>query len=136
MEREFLLDDGTKEYTIRNTFGEIIAKFRFNALETGIIERYKELSKEFTEIVFDENSNADTIVTLDHKIIDLFSRLLNRDVSVDIFGNIKPLTATSNGDFFCEKVLELIGTIIEGESGERLEAKKSKIKKATKKYIH
>lgn len=132
----FIIDDGTKEYSFKNLSSVVFAKFSINALDTGLISRYKTVENEFNEIVFNENDDADEVVKLDNKIIELFNRLLNKDISKDIFGVYTPLTLMGNGDFYCETILEKLGEIIEQEFNIRLETKKAKIKKATKKYIH
>lgn len=134
--RQFIIDDGTKEYEFKNMHGRTFAVMHINALDTGIISRYKNMEKVFETIEFTDDMTDDEVVELDNKMIKAFSDLLNMDVSKDLFGVYTPFTVFKSGDFYAEVIFEKLGEIISEEFNIRLEEKKAKIKKATKKYIH
>ena len=133
----FTIDDGAKEYVFKNTLGDTFATIKFNATDTGIVERFEDIQKDFKGMVYDDNADIEeTLKALNVTIIDLFNRLLGRDVSSELFSVYKPMAVFANGDFYCETLLEKIGEIIEHEFNVRFKSKKAKIKNATKKYIH
>ena len=42
-----VIDDGSKEYDIKNHYGENLAVFRFRPADTNIISRYEEVQQYF-----------------------------------------------------------------------------------------
>ena len=135
---EAVIDDGSELYTIKNKNGEIICQFSFNPTDTGILDRYKEVSKDISDYDLvkksDEIGMEKAIVELDNYIREKFNILFNKDVSSGIFGVYAPCTVIANGDFFAEAVMEQMQKFIENAFNVRLENKKAKIKKATAKY--
>ena len=40
---EIIVDDGSKEYTIKNKRGKVLGKFEFSPTDTNIVKRYEEV---------------------------------------------------------------------------------------------
>lgn len=135
MSNTYIIDDGRELFTFTNVNGDVICEFRFNPVDVSIAQRYKDMQTDFDFGEQGENeSDIDYLNRIESICMEKVDFLLASDASKDIFAKVRPLTNITNGDFFIEAVLEMIGKIIEDKSGERLEKKFAKIKKATSKY--
>lgn len=112
----------------------LLGKFKFNPNDLDIVKRYEHVIKEFESITVPENLDPDTLFKISDKIKEQFDYLLNFSVADDIFSVCNPFTLTSDGDFYMEKVLEGVASLIEQTTNQRLNKKAAKIKKATQKY--
>ena len=53
-----VIDDGSKEYDIKNHYGENLAVFRFRPADTNIISRYEEVQQYFANFTIDEKETV------------------------------------------------------------------------------
>lgn len=114
--------------------GERIGQFRFNPSDLDIVKRYGKVVEALSNIDIPEDPGEDEIFRISDEIKKQFDYLLNYEVSKEIFAKCNPLTPISNGDLYCENVLEGIAGIIEKTMNERISKKQANIRKATAKY--
>lgn len=114
--------------------GEKIGEFRFNPADIDIVRRYEKVAEYLDSTKIEESAGAEEVLAFTDKIKEQFDYLMNYKVSDALFAKCNPLTPLSNGDFYCEHVLEGIAGLIEKEMGQRIAKKKAKIQKATAKY--
>lgn len=114
--------------------GEIIGQFRFNPADLDIVKRYPKVVDALNALSLPDDPTNEQLFAATDEIKKQFDFLLNYNVSDEIFSKCNPLTPVTNGDFYCENVLEGISGIIEKVMNQRIERKKAKIQKATAKY--
>ena len=118
------IDDGTREYTLENKFGQEICKLHFRPADFSIAERYNAMRGSFDDIVKPLEStttNADGTARMDEDVkvlheVDMAFRakineLLDMDDADSIFCKRNPFSSVG-GRFFCENVLDAIGDLI------------------------
>lgn len=131
MNTEFIIDDGSKEYTFKNQFGKVIAKLVMNPSDTGLVERYEQLVSRLNELDIPKDSDAEILSKINQDISQSFNEFIG--VDADLFSVCRPLSPVANGDLFCEVLMDKLGEIIVAETGARLNKKKAKIKRMTEK---
>lgn len=127
------VDTGSVEVEIRDK-GEPIGTFKFNPNDMDIVNRYENVIESLQKMEISNENTEEAAFKISNEIKKQFDYLLNYNVSEKIFCKCNPLTLTTNGDFYCEDVLEKIANIIEQVTEQRIKKKKAKIKKATAKY--
>lgn len=137
-QREIIIDDGTREFILKNNFDEVFAVIRFNPSDIGMIERFDEVVKYLDSIEIDETSNdadymAQKIIEINAGIKEKYDYLCGCRISDRMFQRYQPLSVFGNGDFFCEIILEHISKLADESIKSRLTQKKAKIKKLTAK---
>ena len=133
IENEIIIDNGCETFVIKTNAGEEYAKLIFNPSDPEIYTRYTKISKAIDEKEF----NTDTIEGVNEVnsfLVKQMSDLLNRDTSEELFGKQSPLSILADGDFFIDKLLDIIPKIVEERTKQRFDKKIEKIKKATAKY--
>lgn len=128
--KEIIIDDGSIKAVIKNKQDKELGTLYFNPSDMGMMERWEEFIDKMNEIddINDENFNevSKVIVT---NINDLFKG------AESFFEVTHPLSMTNDGDFYFEKVVEVLGGIVEEITNERIEKKLKKIEKVTGKYV-
>ena len=137
-----VFDDGTREVTLSNPFGKVIAKVHFRPADYSILERIYALREDFSGIVAplkDISINADGTASFEKdwaivkgveaKIIDRLNQLFDMDDCAEIFKN-RFAFASINGKFYAEAVFETLGNIVV----EAVEAEMEKSKARTEEY--
>ena len=136
------IDDGTREYTIENKYGQEICKLHFRPADLSIAERYNAMRNSFSDIVkplenisinADGTANDDDIAVLHEVDMNLrakINELLDMDDADSIFAKRNPFSSVG-GKFFVENVLDAIGGIIADE----IEAETKASAKRMKKYL-
>lgn len=114
--------------------GEVIGQIRFNPSDIDIARRCEKVMEFFNNLTLGENATDEELFAATDEIKKQFDYLLNYENSEEIFKKANPMTPTTNGDFYCEQVLNAIVGLIEKITDQRIEKKKAKIKKATAKY--
>ncbi len=132
------IDTGAKNYELLDKDGQRLGVFKFHPSDTRIISRYEKVveffeSTEFQNSVSEEEA-AQQIVEIDKKICEQFDFLLCYPVSKGLFEGCGPLSLTDDGDYYFEKVLEVIVNIVEAATSQRVKKKLEKVNKATAKY--
>lgn len=132
----FTLDDGTKEITLVNPFGQVICKLHIRTSDISIFNRFNALVQDFqsiTQPLKELSLNANGTSSLDEDmaklkviedvIIQKIDALLDTNgEAATIFAQRNPFSSVG-GQFFVEKVLEVLGGVI--AQGVEEEAKKA-----------
>lgn len=137
------IDDGTKEITIENSYGVVLAHFfvrpsdltileRFDALKEGLLDVIKPLA----EISIRNDGDAATpkdvelLATARKSIIDQLNRFFDTDGFSDVFAARSPF-ASVGGMFFVEVVLNGLT----GEMTRLVNEERELSKKRMEKYL-
>lgn len=137
------IDDGTREYEVQNRYGETICVLHFRPGDISLLRRYEDMKSKIADAfkpLADININADGTATDDEGIEALYeadrllraalSELLDSKDIGDIFHTRSPFSSVG-GNFFCENVIDMLGSII----GSVLEEEAEASRKRTAKYI-
>lgn len=142
------IDDGLEEIKIQNRFGHELGVFYFRPTDTGIIDRYNEALTMLEKAVAPLQNNKLPASTEDDteaaaaailnalnaakvELYKAFDYLFDANVSEAFFSRVNPFTI-SGGRFFCELVLEVVGSYI----AERIGVEVKKLNQRTAQYTH
>ena len=148
MKNTLTIDDGLEAITIQNRFGHELGVFYFRPTDTGIIDRYNEALTMLEKAVAplqtnklpastEDDTEAAAAVILNAlnaakvELYKAFDYLFDANVSEAFFSRVNPFTITG-GRFFCELVLEAVGSYI----AERIGVEVKKLNQRTAKYTH
>ena len=133
-----VIDDGTKTYDIENKHGKKLCTFSFNPSDAGVVSRYKEVVNNLNSmgdrLGKNGKSNEEIAVEAEQYIKEQYDYLFCSDVSGSFFSIMSPLTILPSGKLFSQHVMEVIGKLVEEETGQRLKKLNIRINKYTKKY--
>ena len=127
------IDDGTREFSLVDTYGREICKLRFRPADISIMDRYKTLTEDFDSVVAplreinDAEADGEKIKAVEAEIIRRFNVVLDTDTA-PIFAKRSALSAVG-GRFFCELVLDAIGGVIADAVAAEAEASAKRIAK-------
>lgn len=120
----YVVDDGTREITLANRYGQIICKLHFRATDLSIVDRYNSVMADFANVVKpleNVSINHDGTNTFDKDWAALkkvegalkqkINQLLDTDEADQIFEARNPFSSVG-GRFFVEIVLEAIGKAV------------------------
>ena len=141
----FTLDDGSKEYSFVNKFGEEIGKMHFRGGDISILDRYNSLLDDFDKIIEplsklsemkdDGTSSIDTdweiIKGVEKEIIERINRIFDSHDAQNLFVN-RNAFSTINGEFYVTKVIEALGNVVAQEMSEEQAKANKRIEKYTK----
>ena len=140
----FIIDDGTKEITFNNQFGEEICKIHIRSGDISIIDRYQELMKDFDKIVAplsnvelrnDGSSSFDddwkVIKGVEKDIIDRINAIFDTKDAGRLFEQ-RNAFSTIGGEFYVEKVLTALGDVVSKEIAHESELAQKRINKYMK----
>ena len=120
----FTLDDGTREITLKNTFGKTICTLYIRTGDVSIYDRYKMLVADFDNIVkplsaiglegdgtasFDQD--WETLKGVEGELKRKINDLFDMDGADELFAKRNPFSSIG-GEFFVEKVLTVLGAAI------------------------
>ena len=132
------IDDNLKTYDVVNKEGKFLCNFTFNPSDTGIVDRYKEVSKNLsnmaTRMAAESSSNEEKAKKAEDYIRGQFDYLFDADVSGTIFTIMGPMSLMGNSQIFAEYVMGVIANVVKKESGVYLKKLEMRIKKHTSKY--
>lgn len=119
-----VIDDGTKEITLVNKYGELICKVHIRPSDLSIIDRYKDFEKDFDKIVeplksLDIKNDGTALFEKDWKIlksveitlVQRINNLFDIDNAAEIFAKRNPFSSVG-GEFFCAKVLHALEDLV------------------------
>lgn len=139
----FVLDDGTKEITINNKFGEEICKIHIRSGDISILDRYNEFTKDISEIVaplqnvklnndgtsaFDDDWKV--IKEVEKQIIDRINSIFDTKDAGKLFEK-RNAFSTVGGAFYVEKVIDMLGTVV----AQDIEQESKNAQKRIEKYM-
>ena len=145
-EEVIVVDEGYKLIKVQNNLGELIGQFRFNPTDINIVNRYNEVADKFGGVVEPlENANItkdgeggdeDSVKLLNEaedRMIEMLDYLLNTDSRSAFFSRTHLFTPT-DGKFYCENVIESVGTFISKKFDAELKKVSSRVEKHTHGY--
>lgn len=137
MKRTLNIDDGSIEVEVKNN-GRAVGSFWVNPSDIDIIRRFDRVTEEFNKLEFPEESEGEEyllkLAEVGDRVQELFDVLLGEGAAENLFAQSSPFAFASNGDFYCENVLNSISSLLVELFGERIEKKAARINKATAKY--
>ena len=141
------IDDGLEKIVISNKFGKELGVFYFSPTDTGIIDRYNEaismlekaaaplqsnnLAAEGNDAESETAAIQNTLNAAKIELYKAFDYLFDANVSEAFFSRSHPFTIIG-GRFYCELVLEAIGSYI----AERIGVEVKKMNQRTARYTH
>ena len=141
------IDDGLEKIVVNNKHGNEIGTFYFRPTDTDIVNRYNESLARLeeaieplkSEFLVPSDADADTaaeaimnaISEAKTKLCDAFDYIFDANVSEAFFGRVNPFTLIG-GRFYCENVIEAIGSFI----AERLGVEVRQLSDRAQKYTH
>lgn len=126
-----VIDDGSKEFTIENQYGETLAVFRFRPTDTNIISRFEEVQKFFENFTTGEN---ESVQDCEQRVIKQIDYLVGADTGSSLFSILGPFSPMANGKLFVEVCMENLCEVISKEFDVRIEKTQSRVSKYTQKY--
>jgi len=136
MGNAIIIDDGRKDYTIKNKLGEELGRFSLNPSDTNILKRYNEVVEDFARLD-DIMNNEDVAKAFEEGeafIAEKIDYILGYNVSADFFKVMGALTVLESGKLFAEAVIEAIGSVVSSETGARVKKLNAHLTKYTGKY--
>lgn len=140
----FIIDDGTKEITFNNQFGEEICKIHIRSGDISIIDRYQALMTDFDKLVAplsdvklqnDGTSSFDddwkVIKDVEQNIIERINAIFDTKDAGKLFEQ-RNAFSTINGEFYVEKVLTALGEVVSREISHESELAQKRISKYMK----
>lgn len=119
-----VIDDGTREIPLYNTFGKLICTVHIRPADVSIIDRYNALMKGFDSVVAPLkkiNIKNDGTATFDRDweilkkveadLMEKINALFDMDDAEKIFATRNPFSSVG-GEFFCIRVLSALGQVI------------------------
>ena len=138
-----VIDDGTREIPVLNKFGKLICNIYIRPADISILDRYQQLTNDFKEIVEPLKNvgiNNDGTVRFEHEwkimkqvegeLKKRINALFDMEEADQIFATRNPFSSV-RGKFFCETVIEAIGSIIADAVEEEMQLSKER----TDKYL-
>ena len=132
---------------IKRSDGKILAEFSFNPSDSNIVERYEEFIDGFKELADkirdyeimkedanDLDSKRKAMKEISEEICRKVDKLLNEEVSGNIFSVMGPLSPLPSGDYYFAFIIEQISKKIKNSTGHRMKKMEMKINKHTSKY--
>ena len=114
------IDDGTKEYTIVNKYGQTICAIHFRAGDMSIVERMKELQEAIPEITKDlenvdiknDGSGVDmdgytVIREAEKRMAEALGKVFDTEEVSKIFEK-RSMFSSVNGEFFVTQVVDVL----------------------------
>lgn len=133
-ELELRIDTGFITVPIKDAVdGEVMGEFKFNPSDLGYLKRYDTFAEEMGKITIPDESDMDAVFEATEQVKKYLGYFLNCNVD-SIFTINEPFSPVSDGDLYVEKVIDGIVTLVEQVTEQRIEKKRTKIKKATAKY--
>ncbi len=137
-----VIDDGTREIPIDNTFGKLICNIYIRPADISILDRYNSIATDIKAVV--EPLKKLNSIQVDGTVrfkeewaimkqaeAELKRRiniLFDMDEADEIFAKRNPFSSVG-GKFFCESVIDVIGDIITEAVEEELELSKKRMEK-------
>ena len=142
--RSFILDDGTKELTITNAFGEEICKLHVRTGDISIVDRYNEFTKGFDKIIeplsnvtikqdgtSSFESDWEVIKSVEKELIDKLNNIFDtRDIGL-LFER-RNAFSTIDGVFYVEKVIQMLGQVVSDAIEDEAKKAQKRVDKYTK----
>lgn len=129
------LGSAIKKFTFVDVDGDVLATMKINPMDVRLSARMKEVGDFFQNELpeYENKQNLESLVEFNNAVEDKICYVLGYDAKQSLFGMLSATTILPDGDFFAEKIANLIKEAIEPVVTERVE-KMKKVKKYTEKY--
>lgn len=138
----FEIDDGTREITLVNKYGDLICRLHFRTSEYAILDRYNELRENFPAIIeplsrvdikpdgtaLDQDEGWAVLKQVEANVKRELNKLLDMHDADELFKTRFPFSSI-NGKFFVAHVLDVLGTAIAAAIKEESELSVANLKK-------
>lgn len=127
------IESGVKSYNITDQNGNPVGTFCFNPADTGLIERHTEVLKHFLQMkneIQEKKIDPELFVELQDRAVNELVYFVGND-SVKVFFKIMGAFSLQGGQFYYEKVLDIIAGLIKKEAVDN-KVFKNRIKKFIK----
>lgn len=128
--KDIIIDDGSVKIAIKNNVGKDLGTLYFNPTDMGMMNRWEEFIDKMNDI---DDIGDDNFETVSQQIIDNIESLFIGASS--FFEVTHPLSLSKDGDLYFEKVIDVLGNLVEEQTNQRIEKKLKKIEKVTGKYV-
>lgn len=139
-----VVDDGTREIVLANSFGKEICKVYFRPADLSIMDRYNALRGDFEDIIkpladmdIKNDGSAGTdedwakIKQVETELKKRINNLFDMEEADAIFASRNPFSSVG-GKFFVQHVIEALGGVIEQAMAEELKTSEQHVKKYLK----
>ncbi len=139
------IDDGTREYTIMNKYGQTICTIRFRPSDMSILDRINGLQDKMTEITkelqsIDITANGTSDDMQGYEILKRAEKRMSEEICnifdsqdiMKIFEN-RSMFSSVGGEFFVTQVIAKIVDVVADEIGEETKKSQERISKYRKK---
>lgn len=143
-----VVDDGSIKEQIRNKFDEVIGEFIFRPGDLNIIKRFNDVEGNFEKITEplehidinpDGTANKNDAVAIkvleesEKRLYDAVNHIFDADAAAAFFGRMNPFSIIE-GHFYCENVLNVLGSYISKHFGREVKRFNSNVNKYTHGY--
>lgn len=140
-----VVDDGTRELRLVNKFGKEICTIHIRPSDVSIVDRYEALVSDLENIlqplikvgIKNDGSAAiedgwDTLKKVEAELKDRLNFLFDMDEADKIFATRAPFSSVG-GEFFCVRVINALGAVIENAITEEYAASGQRMSRYLKK---
>lgn len=131
MEENRRFDAGHMRFTFCDAEGEVIASFRVNPTDTGLLARAEEVAEYFRSLAADAALPA---AEQSRRIEEKLSYLLGYDAADELFGRVPAMTVSPDGEIFAVAVLDAVAESVVPEIRRRAEKLRERTAKYTARY--
>lgn len=140
MSEQIKVKSNVKTYNIVNHDEKLLCQISFNPFDTNIVHRHKKVQEELQ--ILKENAAAkkgnktswEYMKEIEAEISKQIDYLLDANVASALFSIMGAFSIMPDGRLWVEEVLDMIGSIIENETGTRIKKVRTKVQRYTKKY--
>ena len=136
------VDDGRVAVPINNTNGERVGTFYFNPTDIGIVERFRDASDGFDNVVEPLNSLPDdadddtqmaALKEAERRLYDMCNTLFGGNFAEAFFGSVNPFSPI-DGKFYCENALNAVSEFISRQFDKETAKVNTRVEKYTQDY--
>lgn len=142
------VDDGLEKIVVKNRYGDELGVFCFRSTDTRIIDRYNDaltrLDKALEPIMrvstHEDDAAEENVQTVmaavkeaRNRLCDVFDYIFDANVSEAFFSRVDPFTL-AGGRFYCENVIEAIGSYIAARFGREVKQLNTRVDRYTHGY--
>lgn len=125
------------KFTFTDTDGDVFASFKMNPADIKLFERLNAIDKKLAELQKRfEGRTDDTEIAIEfnNAVEELFCYVLGYDVRESLFGFASALSIMDDGQWFWEKILDVMQREVGKEVEKRGKKMQNNIRKYTDKY--
>lgn len=143
---KIVVDDGAVKVPVYNTHDVEVGMFYFHPTDIGIVQRYNKFAEDFPKILeplehvsinpdgtgeSDEDTQA--LQAAEKRLYEACDYMFGGNMSEAFFGDMHPFSPV-NGLFYCENVLNSVGSFIQMQFDSEVKKINARVSKYTKQY--